>query len=65
LVKEPTGLTSITFKEILLKNYLTVALRILDPALCSLSDVTVAGLHFSDEEEKSFSSSWWKPQKKK
>lgn len=57
MVKELTDLTSITLKEILLKRYQTVASRILDPAFCSLSDVRIAGLHLSDEEEKPFSSS--------
>lgn len=57
MVKELTDLTSITLKKILLKRYQTVASRILDPAFCSLSDIRIAGLHLSDEEEKPFSSS--------
>lgn len=43
MARELTGLTSTTFKEIVLKEYLTVASRILDPVSCSLSDVLVLG----------------------
>lgn len=42
-------LTSIKSKEVQLQEYLTVASRILDSPFCSISDVIVAGRHFSDD----------------